>query len=134
MSLGVKKIILLILLVVCLGLLVVQFTNRGTTPTAKQAEETLDKLPAQETVNEKIKGDKEERKYRVYYITIDKVEDGRYYGTTKEGTGISFLEAKVNEPLPKGLEKGDIVKAYFDLEFSTNGIVKVEEVDEIPQE
>ncbi|TYR81801.1 hypothetical protein FZC66_08210 [Priestia megaterium] len=134
MSLAAKKILLLFLLVVCVGLLLFQFVNRSLVPTSDQAQETLNKLPEKETVKEQIEGQDDKRKYRVYYITIDKIEDGRYHGTTKEGTGISFLEEKVNESLPKGLKEGDIVKAYFDLEFSTNGLMKVEKVDEIPKD
>lgn len=134
LSLSAKKILLLVLVVICLVLVVMQFINRSAEPTSEQARETLSKLPEQETVKEKAKGDEEAHKYRVYYITIEKIENGTYSGTTKEGTGIKFSDKNLNEPIPSNLKKGDIVKAYFDLEYSTKGLVKVEKVDEMPDD
>ncbi len=104
--------------------------NKSSVPTSKENEQTLEKLPEQETVEE----EDGKKKYRIYYLTIDEVKEDRYYGTTKEGTGISFVEKNLNEPLDERLIEGDIVKAYFDLNYSANGLVKVEKIDEMPQE
>lgn len=104
--------------------------NQSSVPTSQENEQTLEKLPEQETVEE----EKGKKKYRIYYLTIDEVKENRYYGTTKEGTGISFMEKNLNEPLEESLVEGDLIKAYFDLNYSANGLVKVEKIDEIPEE
>lgn len=67
----------------------------------------------------------------MYYIIIEKIENGIYSGIIKEGMGIKFFDKNLNELILSNLKKGDIVKVYFDFEYSIKGLVKVEKVDEM---
>ncbi|MDQ0162737.1 hypothetical protein [Bacillus alveayuensis] len=126
MTLELKKKILALLLFILFVLLIIKYFVTGI-PTFhffdKSSKDVLMKLPESETIT--LKNEKE---YKVFYCEITKVQDDTYFAQSKDGFKFSFTEESLDEPLKQSLKEGDIIKAYFDISSSVNGLSKVEKI------
>ncbi|MRX70777.1 hypothetical protein GJU40_01170 [Bacillus lacus] len=78
-----------------------------------------------EALNKQI----EDQQYRVYKYKITEVTGDDYHGVSIEGSGgIHFTSSKIPDTSNIKIQEGDLIRAYFDLDNTIQGLVKVEKM------